>query len=244
MIGAIAAAASLAGMVATPLARRGGATRRGAAAVVVVGLATTTFDRLQRRWGPGRAWASAVSVTGLGWMVEVVGTRTGRPFGCYAYTGRLRPSVGGVPALVPLAWFAMAGPAREIAHAALGDRSSPVRRVVAGAAALTAWDLFLDPQMVSEGYWSWTRSGRYRGVPVTNFAGWFLTAAVAMTLLELTAPPDGPPDAGLVAEYGAVAAMETLGFAAFFRDHTVALVGGAAMLPIAVAGVVRGGRLG
>ena len=35
--------------------------------------------------------------------------------------------------------------------------------VVLGAAALTAWDLFLDPQMTTEGYWRWARRGRYRG---------------------------------------------------------------------------------
>jgi hypothetical protein len=34
-----------------------------------------------------------------------------------------------------------------------------------------------------------------------------------------------------------MAAMETLGFAAFFGDRLVAAVGGAAMLPIAAAGV-------
>ena len=81
--------------------------------------------------------------------------RPGFPFGRYGYTGALRPQVAGVPAIVPLAWFAMALPAREAAHAALGPRSNPATRIVLGAAALTAWDLFLDPQMVGEGYWGW-----------------------------------------------------------------------------------------
>jgi putative membrane protein len=237
LIGTIGAAAAFAGMVATPLARRGGPVRRGAAAVVVVGLAVTTFDRIRSCWGTGRAGASAVTLTALGWAAEAVGTRTGRPFGDYAYTGRLRPTVGGVPALVPLAWFAMAAPARETAHAALGRRSTPIGRVVVGAAALVAWDLFLDPQMVAEGYWRWARQGRYRGIPVTNYLGWFATAVAVMALLERTVPPDRPPDAGLVGEYAGVAAMETLGFAVFFRDRGVALAGGAAMLPVAAAGL-------
>ena len=34
-----------------------------------------------------------------------------------------------------------------------------------------------------------------------------------------------------------MAAMETLGFAAFFGDRLVAAAGGAAMLPLAAAGV-------
>ena len=243
MIGAVSATATFAGMVATPLAPRAGRTRCVAAGVVVGGLAVTTFERIRARWGPSRAGASAGSVITLGWTVEAFALRCGRPFGRYAYTGRLRPVISGVPAIVPLAWFAMAAPAREVAHAALGQRSSRGRRVIGGAAALVAWDLFLDPQMVGEGYWRWARPGRYRGIPLTNFVGWFATAAVAMAILEVTAPPDREPEPGLVVEYASVAAMETLGFAAFFRDRTVAIVGGVAMLPIATAGVARAGRL-
>ena len=41
----------------------------------------------------------------------------------------LRPTVAGVPVVVPLAWWAMALPAREVAHAALG------RALVAAAGA-------------------------------------------------------------------------------------------------------------
>lgn len=243
MIATVSAAATFAGMVATPLARRGGGVRRAAAVVVVGGLATTTFERLRARHGPARSGAAAFGVTAVGWLAESVGSRTGWPFGRYAYTGRLRPIVGGVPAIVPLAWFAMSAPAREAAHAALGPGTSRGRRVAGGAAALLAWDLFLDPQMVAEGYWRWARPGRYRGIPISNFVGWFLTATVAMAVLETVAPPHDDPDPGLVAEYAGVAAMETLGFAAFFRDRTVAAVGGAAMLPIAAIAAARAGRL-
>jgi uncharacterized membrane protein len=243
VVGAAGAAAAFAAMVVTPLASRGGTTRRRAAAVVVGGLATTSFDRLRVGWGGRRSGASALALTGLGWAVEEIGTRTGRPFGAYAYTDRLRPAVGTVPAIVPVAWFAMAVPARETAHAALGRRSTPVRRVLLGAAALTAWDLFLDPQMAGEGYWRWEHPGRYRGIPMSNYVGWLLTGVVAMAVLEVTAAPAGGPDRGLVAEYGGVAAMETLGFAVFFRDRAVASVGGAAMLPLAVFGVLRAGKL-
>ena len=46
-------------------------------------------------------------------------------------------------------------------------------------------------------------------------------------------------DPVLVGEYTTMAVMETLGFAAFFRDRLVATVGGAAMVPIAATAVVR-----
>jgi putative membrane protein len=203
--------------------------------VVVGGLFATTTARAARRWGGGRAGLAAATVAAATAAVERVGTRTGVPFGRYHYTPALRPQVVGVPAIVPLAWFAMAMPARETARLALGPNDTTVRRVVLGAAALTAWDLFLDPQMVSEGYWSWQRRGAYRGIPLTNYAGWFVTGLAVMAALEVLLPADDRPDPVLAGEYGYMATMETLGFAAFFRDRLVAAVGGAGMLPVALA---------
>ena len=232
---AIPAAITLAGMIATPLARRGGPVRRTLSTVVVSGLFATTSAAAARRWGAPRAAIAATGVAAATTAVEHLGTTSGRPFGAYGYTNALRPQVAGVPAIVPLAWFAMAVPARETAHAALGHRSTPARRIALGAVALTAWDLFLDPQMVGEGYWRWVRAGRYRGIPVTNYLGWLATSTAVMAALEVALPTDGEADRTLVAEYGVMAGMETLGFAAFFKDRVVAAVGGTAMVPIAVA---------
>jgi putative membrane protein len=174
-------------------------------------------------------------------VAERVGTATGVPFGGYHYTGALRPQVGGVPAIVPLAWFAMAVPARDAAHAALGRRSGRASRIVLGAGALTAWDLFLDPQMVGEGYWRWARQGRYRGIPFSNYVGWLLVSVGVMAALEVALPIDDgeAADPTSVAQYATMATMETVGFAVFFRDRVVAAVGGAAMLPVAAAAVRR-----
>jgi putative membrane protein len=228
-------------MVVTPLAAPRGRVRRALVPVVVGGLAATSALSAARRWDGRRAALAAGAVLSATAVVESVGTRTGVPFGRYRYSGALRPQVGGVPAVVPLAWLAMALPGREAAHAALGRASDPARRVLLGASALTAWDLFLDPQMVGEGYWTWAHGGRYRGIPLSNFAGWFLAGAAVMALLEAVLPIErgGDADPALVAQYGFVAAMETIGFAAFFRDRLVAVVGGAGMLPIAGAAVAR-----
>jgi uncharacterized membrane protein len=233
-------ALTTAAMIAYPLARRRGSARRVLSNVVVGGLAATTTAGAVARWGPGRS-ALAASVVAIGTTaVEAVGTATGVPFGRYAYTGRLQPAVAGVPAAVPLAWWAMALPAREAAHAALDDRSTPARRVALGAAALAAWDLFLDPQMTAEGFWHWPGGGRYRGIPASNFVGWLLTGVAVMTVLERALPPAAPRGgAGLVGEYAGMAAMETVGFGAFFGDRLVAAVGGAAMLPLAALAVTR-----
>ncbi len=231
-------AVSVAGMIATPLAARGGPARRLLSRVVITSLCTTTAVVSARRWGTARTVLAGGSVAAGCAAVEHVGVETGWPFGRYWYTGALRPQVRGVPAIVPLAWVAMAVPARETAHAALGQRSNRVTRIVAGAATMTAWDLFLDPQMVGEGYWRWARPGRYRGIPLSNFVGWFATSLGVMALLELVLPPS-EPSAALVGEYAYMAVMETVGFAAYFRDPVVAVVGGSAMLPVAALASTR-----
>ena len=251
LVQASAGVATAAAMIAFPLAPRASAARRVVTDVVVAGLAVVTTTAASARWGPARtAIGAVVTASGTG-LVERIGTSTGVPFGRYRYTGRLRPVVAGVPVAVPAAWWAMAVPARESAHAALGRRSTVATRIVVGAAALTAWDLFLDPQMTAEGFWRWPGGGRYRGIPLSNFAGWFVTGLAVMSVLEVVLPAGRgtsfarsgtrsahTPDPVLVAEYAAMGAMETVGFGAFFRDRVVAVVGGAAMLPLAARAVV------
>jgi putative membrane protein len=229
-------------MIATPLLPQGGRARRVLSSVVVVGSFTTTTTNAMRRWGVGRAGTAAVATAAATTAVERIGTSTGIPFGRYAYSRALQPQIAHVPAIVPLAWFALGLPARETAHAALGTRSTPASRVVLGSAALTAWDLFLDPQMVGEGYWAWARRGVYRGIPLTNFVGWFVTGLGVMALLEAVLPPAAEAtdaDGALVGEYAYMGVMETIGFARYFRDPVVAVAGGLGMLPVAAIAVVR-----
>lgn len=249
LVAAVAGAVTAGAMVATPLVRQGGPARRALSTVVVSGLFTTAVTRAAGRWGGRRAGAAAATVAVATATVERIGVRTGWPFGRYAYTDALRPQVAHVPVIVPMAWFAMSLPARETAHGALGPRSTRLGRIALGSAAMTAWDLFLDPQMVGEGYWAWRRRGAYRGIPLTNFLGWFVTGLGVMAALEALLPVDGPfdgpdgagpvstPEPVLVGQYASMAVMETVGFAAYFRDRVVATVGGAAMLPIAAAAV-------
>ena len=101
--------------------------------------------------------------------VERVGTSTGWPFGRYRYTGRLRPEVAGVPAIVPagVVGDGRAGARGRPRRARAADRRGS-RRIALGAAALTAWDLFLDPQMTAEGYWRWDAAGPLPGHPAVE----------------------------------------------------------------------------
>ena len=249
----IAGGVALAAMLATPFSPRGGRMRRVLAwATVAAGATRSVAVDVERAGGTRaalvRAGATNLLVASIGGAVESVGVRTGRPFGRYAYTGVLRPTLAGVPVLVPMAWIAMSGPAHGMAGAIVPDVSSatggarPLERIVLGSGALAAWDLFLDPQMTAEGYWQWDRPGRYRGIPAANFLGWLGVGVLIMSVRELLL---GDRSAGQDADdrhlvtYGVVGALETIAFATFFRDRLVATVGGLPMLTATIAAVRR-----
>jgi len=203
--------------------------RAGLTTAVVVAFAATTTLLAAARWGGRRALLTGAVVVGGTLALEAVATRTGWPFGDYEYGDALRPTVAGVPLAVALAWWAMAVPAREVAA-----RLTPAgwRRIALGAVALTAWDVFLDPQMVDEGYWTWAGGGPWRDVPLSNYAGWLVASAVVMVVLDRLLPRPGD-DPALLALYTWWAGLTALGFLFFFGDPLVGLVGGLCMLPLA-----------
>ncbi|MEU8247774.1 carotenoid biosynthesis protein [Nonomuraea sp. NPDC048916] len=201
--------------------------------VVVALLAASAVSFAAAALGRTRAVAAFGAAVAVGYAAELVGVHTGFPFGAYHYTDALWPQAGGVPLVVALAWGGMGLAAYGIGGA-VGGRGG----VVVGALALTAWDLFLDPQMIRLGLWVWADPGPYRGVPLTNLAGWLLVSLLVMVVIRRIAGHDRPAGTGLVALYTTMAAMETLGFAAVFDppDPLVAAVGGVAMGTFAVVG--------
>ncbi len=197
--------------------------------VVVVAFFVATCALAADVWAPRQVAVAAGLVVAATLALEFVGHTTGWPFGAYDYTPALVPQIAGVPVIVPLAWFAMAVPAREVAARLV---SPGWARVALGAVALTAWDLMLDPQMVASGYWLWAADGPWRGIPLSNYAGWLASSAVVMVVLERLLPLPGR-SLPLLALYTWWGLSEALAFVVFFGDPVVGLVGGAAMLGLA-----------
>ncbi|MBW8485495.1 carotenoid biosynthesis protein [Actinomadura parmotrematis] len=234
-LGAAVGYALLAAMVAGQVASGLQARPVALTSVVVVLLAGCAAAFAASAYGRRGAVAFACAVA-VGYAAEWIGVRTGLPFGAYHYTGVLRPQIGGVPVIVALAWGGMG----LAAHAVGAAAARGVPRLVCGALALTAWDLFLDPQMLRLDLWRWHEPGPYRGVPLGNFAGWLLVSLLLMALIDRLAGARRPP-AGLLVLYAVMAVMETVGFAAVFRppDPLVAALGGGTMGLLAVLAWTR-----
>jgi putative membrane protein len=185
-----------------------------------------------------RAGAAALAVPGaVGFAAELIGVATGRPFGRYEYSAQLGPRVAGVPLLAAAAWAIMARPA-WVAAGWWSPR--PSRRVPLAAAALTAWDAYLDPRMVEEGYWRWPGGGRYEGVPASNFAGWFATGLVAFSAVAaLDAAAPAERDDGALALYAWTWVGEAIANALLWRRPRPAAAGALSMGAVAVPALRR-----
>ena len=172
---------------------------------------------------------------GGGLLAESVGVATGWPFGQYAYTGTLGAEVLGVPLVVPMAWVMMAWPALVVGRT-LARRGPFV--IAVAACALTAWDVFLDPQMVSAGHWSWLDPGHglplIPGIPLTNYAGWLLVSTLVMITLHHALPRTDRPSAPAATLYLWVYASSVLAHAVFFGLPGSAMTGGVLMGLVAV----------
>ena len=221
LLGALAGAQIVYGRV--PPQRLTGATR----AIVALMLAASTAEAVEER-GARRGALPVAAAGALGFTVELAGVATGRPFGHYTYSGKLGPRVGGVPLLAAAAWAMMARPAWVVAGL-LSRRRAP--RVALAAGALTAWDVFLDPRMAREGYWTWPGGGRYEGIPATNFLGWLATGAGVFAVWSLLDPDDDPAadGDGALALYAWTWAGEAVANAVLWRRPVVAAAGALAM---------------
>jgi uncharacterized membrane protein len=210
--------------------------------IVLLGYLLSVSHALLTR-GARAAAALVATATLGGFAVEAVGVATGFPFGTYDYSGQLGPKLLGVPLIIPLAWTWMAWPAWLAAIRLVRGRAA---RILVAAAGLAAWDLFLDPQMVAEGYWRWRSATPalpgVPGIPIGNYLGWLGFAVLLMTVLAAAAgkTADHPTvtDAPIMALWLWTYASSVLAHAVFLGLPASAAWGGVIMgvivLPLAV----------
>jgi uncharacterized membrane protein len=234
-------AAAIAVQILYPLTPQGWRTEVTVLSVVVFCIAAVA-DAARVHGARGATVLVAVAGGG-GLLAESVGVATGWPFGHYAYTGTLGAEVLGVPLVVPMAWVMMAWPALVVGRT-LARRGPAV--IAVAACALTAWDVFLDPQMVAAGHWLWfdPRHGLplIPGIPLTNYAGWLLVSALVMVALHHLLPRTHRPSAPAATLYLWVYFSSVLAHAVFFGLPGSAITGGVLMGLVAIPFGVALGR--
>ncbi len=161
--------------------------------------------------GAGRALAFVVLGYLISWAAEFASIHCGFPFGAYLYipaTLNREIWVAGVPFMDSLSYVFLAYASYSLALAALtpgrweGGRFSlqgeaamqgAWRPLVLGAVLMVTLDIVIDP-LALRGYrwflgqiYGYPQGGVYFGVPLSNFAGWFLVALVLIRVLQFLA---------------------------------------------------------
>lgn len=220
------AALTVAAQIAYPLVE-GDTLRDVTVLVVLLFTATCVVHAAVHR---GVAWALGLVVVtaGGGLAAEAVGVRTGLPFGEYAYEGTLGPELLDVPLVVPLAWTMMAYPVL-LAARRLTRHWVPV----VGAFGLVAWDVFLDPQMVGDGHWTWADPEPslpgVDGIPLTNYAGWAVVGLLMMLVLTAVLPRDDADESVPAVLLTWTWVGYVVGNVFWFGTTSVAVAGGSAL---------------
>ncbi|HUB78384.1 MAG TPA: carotenoid biosynthesis protein [Bryobacteraceae bacterium] len=141
----------------------------------------------------------------IGNLMEDLGVLTGFPYGHYHFTAVMGPKIFTVPILLGLAYTGMGYLAWTLACLILGDRGEPLAgsrlftRPAIAALVMVAWDFAQDPVWSNLVHaWTWHDGGAYFGVPLSNYAGWYLTVylmflAFALTLRTRSAPSPKQP---------------------------------------------------
>jgi len=111
---------------------------------------------------------------------------TGWPFGAYEYTG-LGSQLAGVPLVIPVAWAVLLIYVSQMQAALSAPRWL---YALIGACWLTLLDFAVEPLAAGPlEWWRWHSSGTYYGVPLSNFAGWFVLSFVLLTLAPRITTP-------------------------------------------------------
>lgn len=170
------------------------------------------------------AWRELGGRRALGWLclgfavafaAEYASTRIGFPFGLYHYTGATAGRelfLSDVPFFVPLSFPFLAYASWCLARLCLG-RSRGLGVVALSALLMLVLDVVMDPLAVRGGRWFlghlffYPNGGAYFGVPLSNFAGWFLMGSVIVggSLTLTGAAPTVSPVPGVALYYGVLA---------------------------------------
>jgi putative membrane protein len=124
-------------------------------------------------------------LTAYAYGIEWIGATTGFPYGEFHYDVPLGPMVlDTIPLGLPIFFLPLVLNSYLLCLLLLGKRArSGLVRLPVVVAAVLAVDLVLDPAAVALGFWDYG-GGLYYGVPLSNYAGWILSATVATVLVD------------------------------------------------------------
>jgi len=122
-----------------------------------------------RDWGKAFQIFVVIAFT-VGFSSEVLGVKTGFPFGDYAYSEVLGFQLFEVPLLIGVNWFLLV----YLTGALLQGRVSWYLAAVFGAIMMVGLDILIEPVAVKLNFWQWEGAE----IPLSNYVAWFVVALI------------------------------------------------------------------
>jgi putative membrane protein len=115
-----------------------------------------------------------------GFLIEVLGVKTGMIFGEYKYLSTLGPKIFEVPPIIGLNWFLMIYCTGSLVLNS--NKSSIFIKSLIGALLMAAFDFFAEPVAIAQNMWSWTN----HNPPIQNYVAWFVISFVLLYYFNTT----------------------------------------------------------
>lgn len=109
----------------------------------------------------------------IGMSIEILGVKTGWPFGTYTYGSVLGPKVLGVPLTIGVNWFMLSYSLGVIAHRV--TKSLPLFLLL-GASLMVGMDFIIEPVAIQLDYWAWQGVD----IPLSNYLAWWVISVIIL----------------------------------------------------------------
>lgn len=124
-----------------------------------------------------RVMLALMLVAVLGFFVEVLGTRTGVPFGSYSYSDVLGIKVMGTPLIMGINWVLLVYAGTMLFHPL--NIPGWLKPVLTGG-SLVLLDIFIEPFAIKWNLWQWQETVP----PAQNYVSWAIIAVLFSWLLN------------------------------------------------------------
>lgn len=116
----------------------------------------------------------------LGYLVELIGVKTGLLFGEYSYGEALGFKLLQVPVIIGANWFILAIGARGCANYI---SEKPAIQTLIAALLMVGLDFLIEPVAIKFEFWTWAQAD----VPLQNYIMWLVVSLVMQLILTKTA---------------------------------------------------------
>lgn len=112
-------------------------------------------------------WKVILSIFIIGYLIELIGTKTGILFGNYHYGSSLGYKILGVPLIIALNWVITISASSSISKRLI--KSSLILQALISAVLCTVLDVIIEPVAEKYNFWIWENGA----IPLFNYICWF-----------------------------------------------------------------------